>query len=132
MITDTNRMNFLLAQGTFKSREELDELMVREATGDLAEPVQGHHNDEARPPVRYCVRDQKPIDPKRVMRGSAFCSTECRREDMKERRAFRAAKACRLCGRAARRKPTQPPPAPPCDGSTTTETPISVDTEAAI
>jgi hypothetical protein len=110
MITDTNRLNFLLAQGAFKSRDEIDSLMVKEATDELTEPVQAHHNDDSRPPARYCVRDQKPIDPKRVMRGSAFCSTACRRDDARERRAFKASKACRLCGRKARPKP--PPAAP--------------------
>lgn len=104
MITDTNRVDFLLAQAAFKSREEIDQMMVRDATHDLNEPVSPHTPtpDEAHPPLRFCVRCQSPIDPKRVMRGSAFCGTECRREDSKERRAFRASKACRLCGRKAR------------------------------
>lgn len=123
MITDTNRMNFLLAEGAFKSRESIDELMVKAAAHEQSEPIQPHYDDEARPPIRYCTRCQDPIDPKRVMRGSSFCGTECRREDMKERRAFRASKACRLCGRAARhRKPPQPAQAP-CDGSTDEITP---------
>jgi hypothetical protein len=118
MITDTNRINFLLASGAFGTREQIDSMMVREATGELVTPVQPAHNEDARPPIRYCTRCQAPIDPKRVMRGSSFCGTECRREDMKERRAFRASKACRLCGRKARHKPAAKAPETVCDGST--------------
>lgn len=118
MITDTDRLNFLLAQGAFKSRDEIDGLMVKEATDELSAPVQAHHDDEARPPVRYCVRCRSPIDPKRVMRSSAFCGAECRRDDSKERRAFRASKACRLCGRKARAKPAPKAAEAVCDGST--------------
>lgn len=47
MITDTNRLDFLLAQGTFKSRIEIDGLMVKEATGELTEPVQAPKNDSS-------------------------------------------------------------------------------------
>lgn len=74
--------------------------------------------EEVKPPRRYCVRDKVEIDPKRVMRGSAFCGTLCRRDDSKERRAFRASKACRLCGRKARPKPPPKPPEDVCDGGT--------------
>jgi endogenous inhibitor of DNA gyrase (YacG/DUF329 family) len=38
---------------------------------------------EVKPPRRYCVRCQTEVDPKRVMRGSPFCSNECRKEDLK-------------------------------------------------
>lgn len=75
------------------------------STDTATEP---QHNNEPRPPTRYCVRCREPIDPKRVMRGSSFCGTLCRREDSKERRAYRASKACRLCGRKARPKPRDP------------------------
>ena len=68
------------------------------------EPIPASH-DPHQPPLRFCVRCRQPIDPKRVMRGSSFCGTLCRREDSKERRAFKASKACRLCGRKARPKP---------------------------
>lgn len=118
MITDTNRLNFLLAEGAFVSREAIDDMMIKAAAHETTEPVRAHHDDEARPPARYCVRCQAPIDPKRVMRGSAFCDTPCRRDDMKERRAFRASKACRLCGRKARGKPAAQAPKTVCDGST--------------
>jgi len=121
MITDTNRLNFLLASGAFKSREEIDGLMVSVAADEAHAPVEAHIGDEPRPPIRYCVRCQMPIDPKRVMRGSAFCGTPCRREDSKERRAYRASKACRLCGRPARARPTQKAPGDLCDGSTQTK-----------
>lgn len=100
-ITDTNRLNFLIASGAYEFRDQIDEALVKTAAHEPSEPV-APHTDGARPPIRYCTRCQSPIDPKRVMRGSSFCGNECRREDMKERRAFKASKACRLCGRAAR------------------------------
>lgn len=75
-----------------------------------------------KPPVRYCVRDRKEIDPKRVMRGSSFCSNECRREDLKERRDYRASKACRLCGRPAKHGKPQIISSEVCDGGTARET----------
>ena len=118
MITDTNRVNFLLAEGAYQSREQIDEMMVATAGHEPGVAVQPQTDDQPRPPLRFCVRCGAPIDPKRVMRGSAFCDTECRREDMKERRAFKASKACRLCGRKARPKPTAKPPEALCDGST--------------
>ena len=73
------------------------------------------------PPLRYCVRCRQPIDPKRVMRGSAFCGTECRKEDAKERRAYRASKACRLCGRPAKHRKPQIVSSAVCDGGTARE-----------
>lgn len=80
-------------------------------------------HDPNEPPKRYCTRCKEPIDPKRVMRASSFCSNECRHEDQRERRAFRASKACRLCGRKARPKPTTKPPEAMCDGSTASPAP---------
>lgn len=73
---------------------------------------------EVKPPRRYCVRCKTEIDPKRVMRSSSFCSNECRKEDLKARRDFRAARACRLCGRPAKHKKMIPGDLRVCDGST--------------
>lgn len=122
MITDTSRLNFLLAEGAFKDRAQIDNMMVKAAAHEPGEPVQPATNDEARPPLRFCVRCLSPIDPKRVMRGSCFDTNECRKDDLKERRAFRASKACRLCGRPARRKTTPNAASHLCDSSTSPET----------
>lgn len=84
-----------------------------------------HTSEGSQPPRRYCVRDKVEIDPKRVMRGSSFCSNECRKEDLKERRDYRASKACRLCGRPAKhRKKPQIVSSAVCDGGTAQETPL--------
>jgi len=121
VITDVNRINFLLATGAFESRAQIDDAMIEAAGNQLSEPLQAAHDDEPRPPLRFCTRCGAPIDPKRVMRGSSFCGTPCRRDDAKERRAYRASKACRLCGRPARPKTTQKAAGELCDGSTQTK-----------
>jgi hypothetical protein len=74
--------------------------------------------EEAKPPNRFCTRCREPIDPKRVMRGSSFCSNECRKADLNKRRDYRASKACRLCGRPPKRKTTPKADISLCDGST--------------
>ena len=111
MITDTNRINFLLATSG-QTRTDIDEAII--AAGSHEEPPKpiGAAEAGSRPPLRFCTRCQAPIDPKRVMRGSSFCGSECRRDDSRERRAFKASKACRLCGRAARPKPPVRPKEP--------------------
>jgi len=55
-------------------------------------------------PARNCTRAVcgKPIDPKRVARGSSFCSNGCRNDDKRERRAHHASISCRTCGRRKR------------------------------
>lgn len=40
------------------------------------------------------------------MRGSNFCSDDCREADRKERRALLASKSCRLCHRKIRKPKT--------------------------
>lgn len=55
-------------------------------------------------PVRYCTICKTPIDHRRVMRASAYCSDDCRRLAKKEMRQLRAEKACRLCGRPPLKK----------------------------
>lgn len=74
------------------------------------------------PPTRFCVRCREPIDPKRVMRGSSFCSNECRKADLKDRRDYRASRACRLCGRPAKHKKAPKSDLALCDGNTQPET----------
>lgn len=59
-------------------------------------------NADIEPPVRYCTVCTKQIPPKRVAHGGRTCSDECRREDDRQRRAWRATKKCRLCGRPKR------------------------------
>src|ERR1041384_2163137 len=56
-------------------------------------------------PLRICTRAScgGPVDPKRVARGSCFCSNECRSEDKRERAAHRASITCYACGRKKRR-----------------------------
>lgn len=78
--------------------------------------------EEVKPPRRFCVRCKTEVDPKRVMRGSSFCSNECRKEDLKERRDYRASKACRLCGRPAKHRKPSIVSSGVCDGSTAQET----------
>lgn len=61
---------------------------------------------EAALPSRICTRAVcgKAIDPKRVARGSSFCSNECRNDDKRERRAHHASISCRTCGRRKSRQ----------------------------
>lgn len=121
MITDTNRIDFLLGTAAYENRAQIDEMMVSYAAHEpTAEPApdSGPH-----PPLRFCTRCQMPVDPKRVMRGSSFCSNECRRADLKDRRDYRAGKACRLCGRPPKQTKPKVVTLPLCDGSTQPELP---------
>ncbi len=52
---------------------------------------------------RFCVRCRQEIPAQRVMRGSCFCSPECRREDKLERLRLKRSAHCRFCGRPLRR-----------------------------
>lgn len=61
---------------------------------------------------RLCARAVcgKPIDDKRTVKGSSFCSSECKAADKKARRSYRANQHCRTCGRAAiNERPEQAP-----------------------
>src|SRR5262249_16325279 len=48
---------------------------------------------------RFCTICKSEIELKRIMRGSPFCGTECRRKHRIELRRLQASRYCRLCHR---------------------------------
>lgn len=48
---------------------------------------------------RFCIKCQREIDVRRVLRGSVTCSTACYNADRKARRAYHRARFCETCGR---------------------------------
>ena len=55
----------------------------------------------------------KAIDVKRTVKGSSFCSNECKAADKKARRLYRANRHCRTCGRVAIQREIEPIPEEP-------------------
>ena len=55
----------------------------------------------------------KAIDVKRTVKGSSFCSNECKAADKKARRLYRANRHCRTCGRVAIKREIEPIPEEP-------------------
>lgn len=64
---------------------------------------------------RICTRAlcAQSIDDKRTVRGSCFCSIECKEADKKARRLYRANRHCRTCGRAEIKSGLEPKPEEP-------------------
>jgi hypothetical protein len=56
--------------------------------------------------VRFCTHCRNQVDENRAIRGSNFCSDDCREADRKERRALLASRSCRLCHRKIRKPKT--------------------------
>jgi hypothetical protein len=71
--------------------------------------------DHTNVPIRFCCKCHALIDPARVARNSFYCGDDCRIQDKRERRQWKAGQNCRLCGRKARRPRIHAQPA--ADGS---------------
>jgi hypothetical protein len=53
--------------------------------------------------LRYCCRCRLPLESRSVARAATF-HPDCRKEDRKARRRWKASRNCRLCGRPASKR----------------------------